>query len=78
MIGVSSSYLIMSLIKYLKKIEAKINYQGSEFINPKIVTHGNMAVLTYNYKSTKTGTDGSIINQTLWNTKEVYCLMDGN
>ena len=63
--------------KYLKQFEGKINYQGSEFINPKIVTQGSMAVLTYNYKSTKTETDGSIIAQTLWNTTEVYCLLEG-
>ncbi len=62
--------------KYLKQFEGKINYQGSEFINPKVVKHGNIAVLTYNYKSTKTGADGSISNQTLWNTTEVYCLLD--
>lgn len=62
--------------KYLKQFEGKINYQGSEFINPKVVTHGNMAVLTYNYKSTQTGEDDSIINQTLWNTTEVYCFLD--
>lgn len=64
--------------KYLKQFEGIINYQGSEFINPKIVIHGKMAVLTYNYRSTKTETDGSIIDQTLWNTTEVYCLLDGN
>lgn len=62
--------------KYLKQFEGKINYQGSEFINPKIVTQGTMAVLTYNYKSTKTGTEGSIVDQSLWNTTEVYCLLD--
>ena len=64
--------------KYLKQFEGKINYQVSEFINPKIAVHGKMAVLTYNYKSTITETDGSIIDQTLWNTTEVYCLLDGN
>jgi len=63
--------------KYLQQFEEKINYQGSEFINPKIARHDKMAVLTYNYESTKTETDGSIIDQTLWNTTEVYCLLDG-
>ncbi len=63
--------------KYLQQFEGKINYQGSEFINPKIVMHDKTAVLTYNYESTKTETDGSIVDQTLWNTTEVYCLLDG-
>jgi len=64
--------------KYLQQFEGKINYQGSEFINPKVVTHGKMAVLTYNYKSTQEDKDGSIIDQTLWNTTEVYCFFNGD
>ncbi len=62
---------------YLKRFEGKIIYQGSKFINPKIAVCGHAAVLTYNYKSTKTSTEGSIIDQTLWNTTEVYCLLNG-
>jgi len=61
---------------YLKQFEGKINYQVSEFISPKVATHGNMTVLTYNYKDAKTEPDGSIIEQSLWNTTEVYCLFD--
>ena len=63
--------------KYLKQFEGKINYQVSEFIDPKIKRYGNLAVLTYNYRDAKTETDGSIIEQSLWNTTEVYCLLDG-
>lgn len=62
---------------YLKQFEGKINYQGSEFINPKTAAQGNMIVLTYNYKSFKQEKDGSVRNQTNWNTTEVYCLIDG-
>ncbi len=61
---------------YLKQFEGKIYFQVSEFINPKVVTHGNMAVLAYNFRDTQTDTDGSIIEQTLWNSTEVYCLLD--
>jgi ketosteroid isomerase-like protein len=61
---------------YLKQFEGKINYQVSEFINPKVVTHVSMAVLTYNYRDTQTETDDSIIDQTLWNTTQIYCLLD--
>ena len=64
--------------KLLKQVEGMVEYQGSEFINPEIAMHDNMAVLTYNYKSTQTRTDGSVIAQTLWNTTEVYCLLDNN
>ena len=62
---------------YLKQFEGKINYQVSEFMDPKIKRYGNLAVLTYNYRDAKTETDGSIIEQSLWNTTEVYCLLDG-
>jgi ketosteroid isomerase-like protein len=62
--------------KYLKQIEGKVNYQISEFIDPKLKRYGNIAVLTYNYRDAKTETDGSIVEQSLWNTTEVYCLLD--
>ncbi len=62
---------------YLKQFEGKINYQVSEFIDPKIKRHGNLAVLTYNYRDAKTEADGSIGEEWLWNTTEVYCLLDG-
>ena len=57
---------------YLKQIEGKVYYQGSEFIDPKVVIFGDVAVLTYNYRSTITTPEGSRIDQTLWNTTEVY------
>jgi ketosteroid isomerase-like protein len=63
--------------KYLKQIEGKVNYQISEFIDPKLKRYGNIAVLTYNYRDAKTETGGSIVEQSLWNTTEVYCLLDG-
>jgi ketosteroid isomerase-like protein len=63
--------------KYLKQFEGKINYQLSEFIYPKIKRYGNLAVLTYNYRDAKTEADGSIVEQSRWNTTEVYCLLDG-
>jgi ketosteroid isomerase-like protein len=62
---------------YLKQFEGKINYQGSEFINPKVMIVGNVAVLTYNYRSTVTTPEATGMNQTLWNTTEVYFQLDG-
>lgn len=63
--------------KYLKQFEGKVNYQISEFIDPKIKRCGNLAVLTYNYRGAETEADGSVIGQSLWNTTEVYCLREG-
>jgi uncharacterized protein (TIGR02246 family) len=62
---------------YLKQIEGKIHYQGSEFLNPAVVRVGEAAVLTYNYRSTTYGPDGAVADQTPWNTTEVYFRRDG-
>lgn len=62
---------------YLKQVEGKIRYQGSEFIDPKVAIVGDAAVLTYNYRSTTTTPEGRVTNQTLWNTTEVYFRLDG-
>ncbi|MFC1484493.1 YybH family protein [Candidatus Neomarinimicrobiota bacterium] len=56
--------------EYLKQLEGKISYEGSEFIDPKVVKVGDAAVLTYNYRSTATGAEET--RETLWNTTEVY------
>ena len=63
--------------EYLKQFEGKIDYQISEFIDPKIKRYGNLAVLTYNYRDAKTEADSSIVEEWLWNTTEVYCLLEG-
>lgn len=63
--------------EYLKQFEGQINFQISEFIDPKIKRCGDLAVLTYNYRDAKTEADGSVIEQSLWNTTEVYCLLEG-
>jgi ketosteroid isomerase-like protein len=62
---------------YMKKIEGKVHYQGSEFIDPKIVTIGDAAVLSYNYRSSELTPDGKVLNQTPWNATEVYFQRDG-
>jgi ketosteroid isomerase-like protein len=63
--------------EYLKQFEGQVNYQISEFIDPKVKRCGNLAVLTYNYRGAETGADGSVVGQSLWNTTEVYCLLEG-
>ncbi len=57
---------------YLKQIEGKIHYQGSEFIDPRVVVVGDAAVLSYNYCSTVLTPEGRIAEQTPWNATEVY------
>ena len=63
--------------KYLEGFIGKVRYDRSEFINPRVAVHGDAAVLTYNYRSTRLGPDGSIAKQTLWNTTEVYSRIGG-
>ena len=62
--------------KYLKQFVGQIDYQISEFIDPRIRRYGDVAVLTYNYRSARTDENGSVISETPWNTTEVYCRID--
>ena len=62
--------------EFMKKIEGKIHYQGSEFIDPKVVVVGDAAVLSYNYRSTGFNEQGEVAFQTPWNVTEVYFLRD--
>ncbi|NIS80854.1 MAG: DUF4440 domain-containing protein [Anaerolineales bacterium] len=57
---------------YMKQLEGKVHYQGSEFIDPRVEVAGNAAVLSYNYRSSTTTPEGAITGQTLWNATEVY------
>jgi len=61
---------------YMKQLEGKIRYQGSEFIAPKVVVVGDAAVLSYNYRSSLLTPEGTIISQTPWNATEVYFRRD--
>ena len=62
---------------HMKLLEGKVHYQGSEFIEPMIVTVGETAVLTYNYRSTELSLEGTVLSQTPWNATEVYFRRDG-
>jgi ketosteroid isomerase-like protein len=57
---------------YMKQAQGKIYYQDSEFIDPKVVTVGDAALLSYNYRSVQRAPDGSVAAQTPWNATEVY------
>ena len=63
--------------RFLESLVGKIHYQGSEFIEPRVVELGDMALLTYNYRSIFIPADGGQQRQTLWNTTEVYCRQAG-
>jgi ketosteroid isomerase-like protein len=62
---------------YLKGIEGKVHYQGSEFLTPMLRFFGEAAVLTYNYRSTASSGDSTATEQVLWNTSEVYFRLAG-
>ena len=61
---------------YMQPMEGKVHYQGSEFIDPRVVIVGDAALLTYNYRSSVLAPDGNISSQTPWNATEVYFLQD--
>lgn len=62
---------------YMKQLEGRIDYQGSEFIDPRVVVVGDAAVLSYNYRSSAFTPGGTLIRQTPWNVTEVYFRRDG-
>jgi len=62
---------------YMKQIEGRIQYQGSEFIDPKVVVVGDAAVLSYNYRSSAFTPGGTLTRQTPWNATEVYFRRNG-
>jgi len=61
---------------YMKQLEGKIYYQGSEFIDPRVVVAGDAAVLSYNYRSSVLAPEGTTMSQTPWNATEVYFRRD--
>ena len=63
---------------YMSKIEGKVHYHVSEFIDPRVVIVGEAALLTYNYRSSVLAPDGSTSSQTSWNATEVYFRQNSN
>ena len=68
---------LTSPIQGLKEYEAhlkgsrKVQLQGFEFIDPRIVVVGDAAVLSYNYRTSSDLPEGGS-GETLWNVTEVY------
>ncbi len=61
---------------YMKQCEGQIHYQGSEFIDPKVVVVGDAAVLSYNYRSSVLTPEGAVTGRLDWNSTEVYFRLD--
>lgn len=59
-------------------VEGKIQYDVSEYHNPQVQAFGNVAVLTYHYRSADRRDDGSVSPGTRWNTTEVFAKMEGS
>jgi ketosteroid isomerase-like protein len=55
----------------------KIHYDVMEFIEPRIQTYGDTAVLFYRFFSTVLNPDGTVKSRTPWNCTEVYAKRDG-
>jgi len=62
---------------YMKQVQGKIHYQGSEFIEPRVIVLGDAAVLSYNYRSSELSPQGTLLSQTPWNATEVYFRREG-
>jgi uncharacterized protein (TIGR02246 family) len=65
-----------ALADLYRQIEGKILYDGSTFANPRVQRHGKLAVLTFNYVSSRPGAGGAGADKTYWNTTEVYARRD--
>ena len=48
---------------YMRQLEGRIRYRGSEFIDPRVVVAGDAAVLSYNYRSSVIPPDGTVESQ---------------
>jgi ketosteroid isomerase-like protein len=57
---------------YMGQLEGKIRYQGSEYIDPRIVTAVDAAVISYNYRSLASDPVRKTKIQTPWNVTCVY------
>ncbi len=58
-------------------VEGKIHYGVSEYIAPRVQAFGDVAVLSYHYRSADVREDGSVSSGTRWNTTEVFARFDG-
>jgi ketosteroid isomerase-like protein len=55
-----------------KQREGKIAYEVMDFIEPWVISKGDMAVLFYRFLSTRLNPDGTIASRVPWNCTEVF------
>lgn len=65
-----------SLRRLYAAVEGKIHYDVSEYVAPRVQVFGDVAVLSYHYRSAEIGEDGSASSGTRWNTTEVFARTD--
>jgi ketosteroid isomerase-like protein len=57
--------------------EGTVLYDVSESVAARVAVFGDVAVLSYQYRSAATLDDGSVGSTTRWNTTEVFARIDG-
>ena len=62
---------------YMDGMEGQIFFDGAEFLNPDVKVYGETAIYTYNFRSTRKDEEGNIQHGPVWNTTEVYALLEG-
>ena len=58
-------------------VEGKIRYDVSEYVSPRVQVFGDVALLSYQYRSAERHEDASVGSDTRWNTTEVFARVDG-
>lgn len=66
-----------ALIAEYTPIKGKVHFDVMDFIEPRVQTLGDLAVLTYRFLSTRLKPDGSVSQRTPWNCTEVFTRIDG-
>ncbi len=63
--------------RYLAALKGKVSYGASEYLQPKAVVYGDVAVLSFNYRGSTRKADGTVQTFAPWDTTEVYARLNG-
>lgn len=66
-----------ALIAHYTPIKGQVHFDVMDFIEPRVQSLGDMAVLTYRFLSTRLKPDGSVAKRTPWHCTEVFARIDG-
>ncbi len=61
-----------------EQLEGKISYEMMDFVDPRVLVSGDLAVLFYRFLSTRLNMDGSVFIRIPWNCTEIYQKTGGN